>query len=63
MEICGGIHDRATAEEALNDAEVVLSAKSALFNPDWAEDFRAGKPLPPHRSGEANIAYTDKPLP
>jgi 2,4-dienoyl-CoA reductase-like NADH-dependent reductase (Old Yellow Enzyme family) len=61
--ICGQIYDRATAEDALEDADIVLSAKSLLLNPNWVEDIRAGKPLKPYRSEEANIAYTDTPLP
>jgi 2,4-dienoyl-CoA reductase-like NADH-dependent reductase (Old Yellow Enzyme family) len=61
--ICGKIHDRATAEDALRDADIVLSAKSILLNPNWVEDVRAGKPLPLYRADEANIAYTDTPLP
>ncbi len=61
--ICGKIHDRATAEDALRDADIVLSAKSLLLNPDWVEDVRAGKPLPLYRADDANVAYTDKPLP
>ncbi len=61
--ICGGIHDRASAEDALKDADIVLSAKSILLNPDWVEDVRAGKSLPLYKSEEANIAYSDTPLP
>jgi 2,4-dienoyl-CoA reductase-like NADH-dependent reductase (Old Yellow Enzyme family) len=61
--ICGQIHDRASAEDALEDADIVLSAKSMLLNPDWVDDVRAGKPLPPYRSEDASIAYTDTPLP
>jgi len=61
--ICGKIHDRASAEDALRDADVVLSAKSMLLNPDWVEDVRAGKQMPPYGSDEANVAYSDKPLP
>jgi len=60
--ICGKIHDRSTAEAALQDADMVLSGKSILLNPDFVEDVRAGKALPLHRSGEANIAYTEEPL-
>jgi len=60
--ICGKIYDRASAEDALRDADIVLSAKSILLNPDWVEDIRAEKTLPLHKSEEANIAYTDKPL-
>jgi len=60
--ICGKIYDRTSAEDALRDADIVLSAKSILLNPDWVEDVREGKMLPLHKSEEANIAYTDKPL-
>jgi 2,4-dienoyl-CoA reductase-like NADH-dependent reductase (Old Yellow Enzyme family) len=60
--ICGKIYDRTTAEDALRDADIVLSAKSMLLNPDWVEDVRLGKPLPPYKSEEANIAYTETPL-
>jgi 2,4-dienoyl-CoA reductase-like NADH-dependent reductase (Old Yellow Enzyme family) len=60
--ICGGIHDRVSAEQALADADIVLSAKSILLNPDWVEDVRAGKLLPLHKSEEANVAYTAEPL-
>jgi 2,4-dienoyl-CoA reductase-like NADH-dependent reductase (Old Yellow Enzyme family) len=61
--ICGQIYDRATALDALNDAEIVLSAKSMLLNPDWVEDVRQGKPLRRYQSVEADIAYTATPLP
>jgi len=61
--ICGRIFDRASAEAALNDADIVLSAKSILLNPDWVEDVRAGKSLRLRKSEEANIAYTETPLP
>ena len=61
--ICGGIHDRASAEDALKDADIILSAKSLLLNPDWVEDVRTGKSLPLHKSEEANIAYSETPLP
>jgi 2,4-dienoyl-CoA reductase-like NADH-dependent reductase (Old Yellow Enzyme family) len=63
MMICGQIYDRASAEDALRDADMVLSAKSILLNPHWVEDVRAGKELPLYKSEEANVAYTDKPLP
>jgi len=33
------------------------------FNPDWVEDVRSGKQLPLYKSEEANVAYTDEPLP
>jgi 2,4-dienoyl-CoA reductase-like NADH-dependent reductase (Old Yellow Enzyme family) len=61
--ICGKIFDRPSAEEALIDADIVLSAKSLLLNPNWAEDIREGKQLPLYKSEKANIAYTDEPLP
>ena len=61
--ICGQIHDRQTAEAALEDADVVLSGKSLLLNPNWVADVKAGKPLPLHNSEEANVAYTEEPLP
>ena len=61
--ICGKIHDRASAEDALEDADIVLSAKSLLLNPDWVEDIQADKELPAYKSEEANIAYTPAPLP
>ena len=60
--ICGKIYDRASAEDALSDADIVLSAKSILLNPGWLEDIKIGKPLQPYKSEEANIAYTDTPL-
>jgi 2,4-dienoyl-CoA reductase-like NADH-dependent reductase (Old Yellow Enzyme family) len=61
--ICGGIHDRASADDALKDADIVLSAKSILLNPEWVEDVRAGTSLPLYKAEDANIAYTDTPLP
>jgi 2,4-dienoyl-CoA reductase-like NADH-dependent reductase (Old Yellow Enzyme family) len=61
--ICGKIYDRATAEEALRDADIVLSAKSMLLNPNWVEDVRQGKALPRYSSQAADIAYTETPLP
>ena len=61
--ICGQIHDRATCEDALKDADIALSAKSMLLNPNWVEDVRQGKTLPLHKSSEANVAYTETPLP
>lgn len=61
--ICGKIYDRASAAAALQDADIALSAKSILLNPDWVEDVRLGKPLRPYRGEEADIAYTDTPLP
>jgi len=61
--ICGGIYDRASADEALEDADIILSAKSILLNPNWVADLQAGKPMDAYASEEANIAYTDTPLP
>jgi 2,4-dienoyl-CoA reductase-like NADH-dependent reductase (Old Yellow Enzyme family) len=61
--ICGKIHDRATAADALRDADLALSAKSILLNPNWVEDVRQGKALPLYKSAEANVAYTETPLP
>jgi 2,4-dienoyl-CoA reductase-like NADH-dependent reductase (Old Yellow Enzyme family) len=61
--ICGKIFDRASAGEALDHADIVLSAKSMLLNPDWVEDVRQGKSLPLYKSSEAEVAYTDTPLP
>jgi 2,4-dienoyl-CoA reductase-like NADH-dependent reductase (Old Yellow Enzyme family) len=61
--ICGQIYDKTSAEDALEDADIVLSAKSLLLNPNWVEDVRSGKELPLYKSEEADVAYTDKPLP
>lgn len=61
--ICGKIYDRITADNALNDADIILSAKSILLNPDWVDDIKARKPLEAFKSDDANIAYTDTPLP
>jgi 2,4-dienoyl-CoA reductase-like NADH-dependent reductase (Old Yellow Enzyme family) len=60
--ICGQIYDRKSAEEALESADIALSSKSILLNPDWVEDVRAGRDLPLRKSEEANIAYSDEPL-
>jgi len=61
--ICGKIYDRASAEDALEHADIVLSAKSILLNPNWVDDIRTGKELPLYDSQEAGVAYTDTPLP
>jgi 2,4-dienoyl-CoA reductase-like NADH-dependent reductase (Old Yellow Enzyme family) len=61
--ICGQIYDRTSAEDALRDADIFLSAKSMLLNPSWVADLRSGKDLTLYGSEEANIAYTDEPLP
>jgi 2,4-dienoyl-CoA reductase-like NADH-dependent reductase (Old Yellow Enzyme family) len=60
--ICGKIHDRTSAEAALAHADIVLSGKSFLLNPNFVADVKAGKPLPLYSSEEANRAYTDEPL-
>ena len=57
------VAERRSADDALRDADMVLSAKSILLNPNWVEDLRTGKELPLHRAEEANVAYTDAPLP
>jgi 2,4-dienoyl-CoA reductase-like NADH-dependent reductase (Old Yellow Enzyme family) len=61
--ICGRIYDRATADESIQDADIVLSGKSLLLNPDWVADIRENKPLKPIINEESNVAYTDTPLP
>jgi 2,4-dienoyl-CoA reductase-like NADH-dependent reductase (Old Yellow Enzyme family) len=61
--ICGQIYDRTSADDALADADIVLSGKSMLLNPDWVEDVRSGKDLTLYKSEEANVAYTETPLP
>ena len=61
--ICGKIYDRQTVDAALEDADIALSAKSMLLNPDFVEDLRLGKELKIYASEEANIAYTREPLP
>lgn len=61
--ICGRIYDRDSADRALEDADIILSAKSLLLNPDWVADLEDGKPMQPYSSEEANIAYTETPLP
>jgi len=61
--ICGGIFDRASSEEALQDADIILSGKSLLLNPNWVEEVQAEKALNRYKSEEADIAYTEEPLP
>jgi 2,4-dienoyl-CoA reductase-like NADH-dependent reductase (Old Yellow Enzyme family) len=61
--ICGQIHDQASAVDALQDADIALSAKTALLNPDWVEEMRAGKAMPRYSAADANVAYTAEPLP
>ena len=61
--ICGQIFNRTSAEDALKDADIVLSAKSILLNPNWVEDVRSEKELPLYQREDANVAYTERPLP
>jgi 2,4-dienoyl-CoA reductase-like NADH-dependent reductase (Old Yellow Enzyme family) len=61
--ICGRIHDRLSAEEALQDADIALSGKSILLNPNWVAEVQSGKALPLRHAEEANIAYGPEPLP
>lgn len=61
--ICGQIFDRTTAEDALKNADIVLSAKSILLNPNWVDDVKSGKELPLYQPKDALVAYTDQPLP
>ena len=61
--ICGKIHDKKTAEQALQDADLVLSGKSMLLNPDLVSDIAAGRELALYGSDEAGVAYTATPLP
>lgn len=61
--ICGGIYDRATADKALQDADIVLAGKSLLLNPNWVADVKENKTLTRYSSEEAGIAYTPEPLP
>ncbi len=61
--ICGKIYDLNTAELALDHADIVLMGKSMLLNPNIVTDVKMGKTLSSYTSDEANIAYTDTPLP
>jgi 2,4-dienoyl-CoA reductase-like NADH-dependent reductase (Old Yellow Enzyme family) len=61
--ICGKIHDRQSAESALSEADLVLSGKSMLLNPEWVTDIQADRELPLYGSEEAGVAYTATPLP
>ena len=55
------------AENAPGEAWSIIGpsgcGKTTLLNPNWVEDVRSGKALPLYKSEEANIAYTDTPLP
>ncbi|MBI9083261.1 MAG: NADH:flavin oxidoreductase [Desulfobacterales bacterium] len=61
--ICGKIHDRASAQDALEHADIALSGKSMLLNPNWVADVQSGKVMAPHKAADADIAYSDTPLP
>ena len=61
--ICGKIHDAHSAQEALKDADLVLSGKSMLLNPNWVADVQEGKSMKVYSSDEAGVAYTPEPLP
>jgi 2,4-dienoyl-CoA reductase-like NADH-dependent reductase (Old Yellow Enzyme family) len=61
--ICGKIYDRKSADEALQDADMVLSGKSMLLNPNWVAEVKAAKELKLYGSDAAGIAYTETPLP
>ncbi len=61
--ICGKIHDRKTADQAVLDADIALSAKSMLLNPNLVEEIREGRDLPLYSAEEANRAYTGEELP
>lgn len=60
--ICGKIHDRTSAERALQDADIALSAKTSLLNPNWVSDIENNKSMPLFPSEAAEIAYTKEPL-
>ena len=61
--VCGKIYDYESAAEALQHADIALSGKSVLLNPDWVEDVRRHKELPLRKSEEAMKAYGDQVLP
>lgn len=60
--ICGKIFDRSSAEEALQHADIALSGKSILLNPNWIEDVKKDHKLEPFTSDQAQVAYTDEVL-
>lgn len=61
--LCGKIFDRKSAEEALQDADLALSGKSMLLNPDWVADLETDKEMSVYSSDEAGVAYTETPIP
>ena len=52
-----------TADQAVLDADIALSAKSMLLNPNLVEEIREGRDLPLYSAEEANRAYTGEELP
>lgn len=44
--ICGKIHDRDTVRKALAEADIALSGKSMLLNPDFVDHVRQGRDMP-----------------
>ena len=60
--VSGKIHDHATAAAALQDADIALSAKSMLLNPNWVEDVRTKKALPLRIARDAEGAYSKEPI-
>jgi len=61
--ICGSIYDRMRAEDALQNADIMLTGKSTLLNPDWVADVQIDKQLNRYKAEDANIAYTLEALP
>lgn len=60
--LCGMIYDRLSADDALNFADIILSGKTMLLNPNWVEDLKNNKELKPFEYQDADVAYTDTPL-
>ena len=60
--VCGKIYDYDSATEALQNADIALSGKSILLNPNWVEDVRQRKALPLHKSEDAMKAYGNEKL-
>lgn len=61
--LCGKIYNRKTAEEALEHADITLFGKSILLNPDLVKQLENDSDLQCFSSEDANIAYTETPLP
>jgi len=60
--VSGKIHDYVTAEAALQYADIALSAKSMLLNPNWVAEVRARKTLPLRSAQDASGAYGKDPI-